>query len=63
MAPSGETLHSPKLAEKMSKVKSLTSPAKIGTVEKKTRQGNSKRTKFSSTSANGAKKRYQGQGK
>jgi hypothetical protein len=48
----------------MAKVKSLTNQREIVPPEKKTYQGNSKRTKFSATSANpNPKKKYRGQGK
>jgi len=35
----------------------------VKAVEKKTRQGTSKRTKLSASSANGRRKRYRGQGR
>jgi hypothetical protein len=47
----------------MAKVKSFSTPVEIKKIEKKTYQGNSKRTKLSATSANKPKKRYRGQGK
>ncbi len=40
-----------------------TSSTYLAPPAKKTRQGNSKNTKLSATSRNGAKKRYKGQGK
>jgi hypothetical protein len=48
----------------MAKVKSLTNQRETSPTEKKTYQGNSKRTKFSATSAHpNPKKKYRGQGK
>lgn len=47
----------------MAKTTSPTGATKIETTEKKTYQGNSKRTKFSATSSNKSKKRYRGQGR
>ena len=43
--------------------KSPTGVVKIEKTEKKTYQGNSKRTRFSATSSNKPKKRYRGQGR
>ncbi len=36
---------------------------KIESIEKKSRQGNGRNTKYAATSRNGAKKAYRGQGK
>ena len=47
----------------MAKRPSLTNKVLIESKPKKTRQGNSKNTKYSATSRNGARKRYRGQGK
>lgn len=48
----------------MAMKKSLSGSGKtIDTIKKKSRQGRSKHTKLAATSANGAKKRYRGQGK
>jgi len=48
----------------MAKMKSsLTNKVEVTPVEKKTRQGNSKRTCLAASSRNSAKKRYRGQGK
>ena len=46
----------------MAKRPSLTNKVLIESKPKKTRQGRSQHTKLSSTSRNGAKKRYRGQG-
>ena len=48
----------------MAKIKkSLLGTSFIEATPKKTRQGNSKHSKLSATSANAARKRYRGQGK
>lgn len=48
----------------MANRKSLTGGGKtIDSIKKKSRQGRSKHTKLAATSANGAKKRYRGQGR
>jgi len=48
----------------MAKLKrSLTGESMIESMPKKTRQGMGKHTKLSSTSRNGKKKRYRGQGR
>jgi hypothetical protein len=47
----------------MAKRPSLTNQLIIEGKPKKTRQGMSQHTKLSSTSSNGAKKKYRGQGK
>ena len=47
----------------MAKRPSLTNKVIIESKPKTTRQGNSKNTKYSATSRNGAKKKYRGQGK